>query len=426
MEIYIVQPGDNIESIANKYGISIERLISDNGLKNTETLAVGQALLILFPKETYTVKRGDTLKAIAEQNGISLMQLVRNNPFLYDREFIYENETLIISFNTIKDIQTNGYTDAPLSQATLSRTLPYLTHLSIYSHRIDYNTFSINSYFDDSNIISTAKQYDAIPLLMMSALSLTGRIELERLYELLLNNDLQDKLINEAYKILKSKEYLGVNFAVSYITYYNQNLYINIIDKISKILRNEGYIFMVTISPNFSTDVNIDYNRISSLVDRIIFLDNIWLKQAQPPAPISNISLIRPYIENVSHSVSPKLISIGKPLIGFDWNIPYTTGSTAHLLSLDSAFTLAYEQRAEIQLDEMSQTPYFYYNTAIGGLNEKHLVWFIDARSIKALNDVILDNDLVGTGIWNLRNYFQQLFSIIMATFDIVKWPIKQ
>ena len=112
--------------------------------------------------------------------------------------------------------------------------------------------------YDDTNIIELAKRYSTIPLLMISALSLTGSINLEHLYALLLNNQLQDKLIDEAFEILRLSEYKGVNLAISYITDYNQGLYFSIIEKISKILRNTGYIFMVTISPNFSAEVNID------------------------------------------------------------------------------------------------------------------------------------------------------------------------
>lgn len=98
MEIYIVKHGDNIESIANKYGITVERLITDNGLINPQSLVIGQALVILKPKITYTVMSGDTLESIANINHISLMQLIRNNPFLYDREFIYPGEGLVIQY----------------------------------------------------------------------------------------------------------------------------------------------------------------------------------------------------------------------------------------------------------------------------------------------------------------------------------------
>ncbi|MDF2544433.1 MAG: Peptidoglycan-binding lysin domain protein [Herbinix sp.] len=422
MEIYVVQYGDDIQSIANKYGITVERLISDNGLINPYSLVVGQSIIILYPKSTYTVKQGDTLAIIADNNGISEMQLIRNNPFLYDREYIYPDETLVIAYNTMRDIQANGYTSAFVSQDILTRALPYLTFLSIYNYHID-DDYSITSLQDDSNIIRMSKVYDTIPLLMISLLSQTGEINIEFVYEFLLDNVMQDNIINDILQIIKSKEFLGINLLISYISDYNQGLYLNVFTKLSKLLRNEGYLFMVTISPDFSIHENLDYHSISLLVDRIFFLENIWTKNKQPPAPISNVSLIRPFIENVTTKVSPDLISIGIPLIGFDWTIPFIPGTAASLMALNTTITVAYDQNAVIQLDEVSQTPYYNYTRYTVGALEKHQVWFIDARTTKALADVITEYDLIGTGLWNITSYNQQLFSLMNSIFNIIKLP---
>ena len=422
MDIYVVQPGDDIESIANKYGITVERLISDNGLINSNFLVDGQTIVILYPKKTYTVKQGDTITTIADSNGISIMQLMRNNPFLYDREFIYPDESLVISYNTVKDIQVNAYTYVFSSQDILIRALPYLTFISIYNYRIAEDATIIN-YGDDSEIIRLAKEYDTIPLLMISAFSPTGELNLEFVYELLLDNELQNKLINDTLQIIRSKGFKGINFFISNITEYNQNLYLNVFTKLSRALRNEEYIFMITISSDYTSTIeNLDYQSISSLVDRIIFLQNIWDIRKQPPAPISNISLIRPFIEHITSIVSPEYISLGKPGIGFDWELPSIPNVTlARLMSLNSTITLAYDKRAVIQLDEVSQTPYFNYIEYTG----KHIVWFIDARSIKALDEIIIEYDLVGTGLWFLTSYNQQLYSMINALFNIIKLPFQ-
>lgn len=423
MEIYVVQFGDDIDSIANQYGITVERLISDNGLINPYSLVVGQTLVIFYPKQVYTVQKGDTLSYIANSNGITEMQLIRNNPFLYDRGYIYEDETLVIQYNTVRDVQVNGYTNVFLSPDILTRSLPYLTYLSVYNYQIA-NTSNIVSYGDDTNIIKMAKQFDTIPLLMISALSPTGEINIEFVYELLLDNELQDKLINEMFQTLKTKEYFGINLLVSYITDYNQSLYLNIFSKFSKILRNEGYIFMLTISPEYSIQENLDYNSMSLLVDRIIFLQNIWNMKKQPPSPISSISVIKPFIENVTSKVSSNYVSIGIPLIGYDWTLPFSPGSTANLMSINSTIVLAYDQNTEILFDEVSQSPYFDYIRSTVEVYERHKVWFIDARSIKALSDVVIENNLIGTGLWNITSYNQQLFSIINSTFNIFKNPI--
>jgi spore germination protein len=425
MEIYVVQYGDRIEAIADRYGITVEKLISDNGLINPYNLVVGQALVILYPKKTYIVQEGDTLAGIAAANGISEMVLIRNNPFLYDREFIYPGDSLVISYNTIRDLEVNGYTNAFIKPDVLTRALPYLTYLSIYNYQLTSDERGIISHGDDTAIIQMAKQYDTIPLLMVSALSPIGEVSIEFVYQILLDNKLQDRLINSIYETLKAKEFSGINLLINYITDYNQGLYLNLFTKLSEKIRSEGYSFMLTISPDFAVYQNLDYQKISLLADKIIFLQNIWRKRRQPPAPISNISHIRPFIERVTNMVSPNFISLGKPLIGYDWIVPFVPGSTASLLSLSSAIVLAYDQGVEIRLDEESQTPYFTYYRAIAGTTEGHVVWFIDARSINAFDNVILDYNLVGTGIWNITSYNQQLFSITNATFNIIKLPME-
>lgn len=423
MEIYVIQSGDNIESIANKFGVSVERLISDNGLINPYSLVVGQTLVILYPDKTYTVKPGDTLAAIADSNGISVMQLIRNNPFLYNREYIYPDEILVIGYNTIRDVYVNGYTNVFLSQDLLTRALPYLTYISVYNYQISVSS-SIISNGDDTVIIKTAQQYDTIPLLMISLESPTGELNVEYIYKLLLDTELQDKLINDMLQIMKSKEFMGLNLLVSNITEYNQGLFLNFFTKISNLLRNEKYFFMITISTDYTIIENLDYHSISLLVDKIIFLQDIWRMKKQPPAPISNITLIRPFIENVISKVSPKYISIGKPLLGYDWKLPFIPGSTANFMSLNSTIILAYDQRAVIQFDEVSQTPFFNYNASTVGAIENHIVWFLDARSISAIDDIVIDYDLAGTGLWNITSYNQQLFSIINAVFNIIKIPV--
>ncbi|HHX11322.1 MAG TPA: LysM peptidoglycan-binding domain-containing protein [Clostridiales bacterium] len=424
MEIYVVKYGDSIESIANRYGLSIERLISDNGLINPHSLVLGQTLIILKPKKTYTIRPGDTLEGIAERNGISLMQLIRNNPFLYDREYLSPGESLVIEYDTMKDIEVNGYSSSFISQDTLNRALPYLTYISIYNYQFKSNS-RIESFGDDTEIIRDAKRYSTIPLLMISALSPIGEVDITYLYEVLLDNDLNNALINEVLDLVRSKGYMGVNLLISLITDYNQHLYLNVIQKLSDVLKKEGYIFMVTISPDYSFSEKLDYYSISLLVDRIIFLQNIWLKKNQPPAPISNISIIKPFIENVINEVSPEFVSLGKPLIGYDWIVPFIEGSVANLMSLNSTILVADEQDAVILFDEESQTPYFEYTLPSIGSSDNHKVWFVDARSINALDKVVIEHDLKGTGIWNITSYNQQLFSMTNATYNIIKLSIQ-
>ena len=82
-EIYTVQNGDSLYSIANRFNISVLDLIDYNGLPTT-ILTVGETLRIprneVNPNENvYIVKRGDTLYRIANTYGVSIDDIINAN-----------------------------------------------------------------------------------------------------------------------------------------------------------------------------------------------------------------------------------------------------------------------------------------------------------------------------------------------------------
>ena len=82
-EIYIVESGDSLYSIANKYNISVNDLIDYNALPTT-ILTVGETIKIpkgnVINKENiYKVKPGDTLYRIANTYGVTINDLINAN-----------------------------------------------------------------------------------------------------------------------------------------------------------------------------------------------------------------------------------------------------------------------------------------------------------------------------------------------------------
>jgi len=98
MIIHVVEQGETIFSIAQEYGVSTERIISDNGLFGLNNLVPGQALLILQPDTVYTVNEGDTIFSISQSFGITPDQLKQRNPTLAQTDTISPGETLAITF----------------------------------------------------------------------------------------------------------------------------------------------------------------------------------------------------------------------------------------------------------------------------------------------------------------------------------------
>lgn len=81
---YIVQKGDTLWSIANKYGLTVDKLKDINNL-SSNMLSIGQKLLINDGSGTgslntyYTVKAGDTLYGIANKYGLTVDELKNIN-----------------------------------------------------------------------------------------------------------------------------------------------------------------------------------------------------------------------------------------------------------------------------------------------------------------------------------------------------------
>lgn len=427
MEIYVVQKGDTIDLIAEKYGVTVNDLIINNGLKNADNLVPGQTIVIVYPGQTYTVLEGDTLNSIANDHGISVMQLLRNNPVLSDREYIYPGETLVISYDTTREITTNGYTYPFIKLDILKRTLPYLTFISIFNYSLAEKG-EVIIYGDDTNVIQLAKDYGTVPLLMISSLSTIGVPNPGVANEIINNEEYQDNLIDNVLNIMKNAGYQGVNIILHYISEDNQDKYIRLITKVNSRIGSDGYLLFLTINPAIKqeddkiTYLDLDYKTLGQLCYRLTFLQYLFAVNTGPPSPVSSMALLRAFFDHVSSVASTENMSVGKPLIAFDWRLPYVPDTTiARSLSLNSAITLASDNEVVIQFDDVSQTPYFYYNQSYALELEEHVVWGIDARSLRSVDELLIDYNLIGSGIWNIMIYYQQLWTLTNTQFTIIK-----
>lgn len=102
---YIVEVGDTIQSIANKFDVKAADLIRENDLQNIYYLVPGLELIIPTTSdesafEYYTVQKGDNLYQIGKKYNITAEMLASING-LELNEYIFPDQKLLIPKNGV-------------------------------------------------------------------------------------------------------------------------------------------------------------------------------------------------------------------------------------------------------------------------------------------------------------------------------------
>lgn len=102
-KIYKIEDGDTIDIIASKYNTTKDALFKING---TNDIIIKEGNLIIVPDNNenvfrvYTVKKGDTAFSIASEYNITVDNLLTLNGLNLD-DYIYENQQVLVPNDNI-------------------------------------------------------------------------------------------------------------------------------------------------------------------------------------------------------------------------------------------------------------------------------------------------------------------------------------
>lgn len=282
MIIYTVRPGDSVNSIARRYGLSEQRIIEENELRDPAALVVGQTLVLTQPTAVYTVAQGDTVYSIATRFGITTNQLWRNNPQLGGGSELTPGQELVISLPApeLGSIDVNGYAYPNIDRDVLRKTLPYLTYLTLFTYGIRDDGTLIG--IEDEELIELARSYGVAPIMLISTLTEEGTFSNELAADLLGDPAMQARVIAEIAQTLSEKRYAGVDVDFEYVPAEYADAYVRFIENLHTALSPNGYKVFVALAPKTSqTQPGLlyeghNYGGLGAAADGVLLMTYEW------------------------------------------------------------------------------------------------------------------------------------------------------
>lgn len=282
MTIHVVSPGETVDTIAAGYGVSPQRLAADNELPADLVLAVGQTLVVRFPREVHAVAAGETLTSIAEDHGITVRQLWRNNWELGGGETLSEGQTLVISYFDEK-LGTgvfNGYAYPFIEPGLLAEQLPYLSTLTPFTYGITEEGALLP--LDDEAMLGAARARGTKPVMHLSTLTETGQFDTGRATFILMDHEAQGRLVAEVLQTVLRKDYAGLDVDIEYLPGQLAAAYAAFLGRLRQLLEPQGRFLWAALAPKTNARQQgllyegHDYAAVSAAVDGVLLMTYEW------------------------------------------------------------------------------------------------------------------------------------------------------
>lgn len=421
MDIYIVRSGDTVNSIARRYGVSTQRVISDNGLDRYGRLVQGQALIILIPEVSYTVRPGDTLYSIAAAYGTTVYALLRKNPWLTYEPSLNPGRIITIQFTEkpIRPARINGYAYPYISRTLLRRELPFLSTLSVFG----YGFTELGQLIppDDEELLAIINQTAVTPILVFSSITENGNFSSERASLLFHSPNLQNTVLYALADEMLKKGYRGFDIDFEFVLPEDAAAFLSFVTNASQIMHNYGFFVNVDLAPKASSEQRgllyeaHNYAALGAVVDTVLVMTYEWGYTYGPPMAVAPIGPVTQVIQYALSQIPKEKIMFGVPNYGYDWTLPFEKGITrAESIGNQYAVTVAANHGVAIEYDAVSEAPFFHYSRQ----GNEHVVWFEDVRSMRTKFDLLLRTGIRGMGYWNLMRPFAQNWALLGALFE--------
>lgn len=382
MVIYNVKSGDSLYSIARKFVVPSQYIVSINGLTQINNLVIGMSLVI-------------PVKSI------------------YD------------SLLPKTSIETLGYYNPPSYKDAISlvdNMGQLFTYLGIYYYNVLASGEIVEGLESNTLKIGLTRDITIIPVLINM---IQGGFSSDLARTILATLETTNNFINNILKFIQKYNLKGINIDFENLYPEDRNLYTRFIRLLSQRLHIYNKILIVNLAPKWDDWPErpwagfFDYNAIGPYIDIAAIMTYEWGWSAGPPRPTAPINYVKRALDYaIANSIPANKIMMGMTLYGYDWTLPTTANSEATTVSIEQVWNLARIHNASIHFNQETKQPYMMY---IDYNNQNHIIWFEDALSHYYKYQVVKDYHLRGAFYWTINIPFQSTWYILSSLFKVIK-----
>lgn len=424
MQIHVVQPGQSLWGIAQRYGVSPQELIESNQVPNPGNLVTGQTLVIPIWGRYHWVQPGESIWQIAQPYGFTVQQLLEVNQ-IPNPAMVQPGLRLYIPQGPRPTAEANAYIEpagAARERDQVAAVAGDLTYVSMFDYEV--NPDATLDMLPDQAAREGALSGAAAPLMVITTIA-EGEFSPELGATILGSTELQDRLLDNVVQVMRQRGFRGLNVDFERLRPQDREAYNNFLRRAAARMRQEGYSISSALAPKISaTQVGEwyeahDYRAHGEILDFSVIMTYEWGWSGGPPMAVAPVNEVERVIRYAVTEMPPNKIMMGIPLYGYDWTLPYVAGGEfARVVSPQQAIQLAAQRGVAIQYDQTAQSPFFRYRDDQG---RQHEVWFEDARSIQAKFNLVKRYRLRGVSYWRLPISFPQNWLLLQDNFTVRK-----
>lgn len=431
--VYVVQSGDSLYKIAQKFNTTVESIYVLNNLRSnviypdqrlniplyTEAIVrVGTANIRSGPGTNYsiltTMTRDARLPVTQTTPEWLRVRLYNGNPGWISRQIstfrTYDDTKPILGIVGFYVLEESP--GLPSSYNSFVRNTWNLSEVPLFFYRFkleDPGVIEKFGSFSDQDVrtlvsIGHRQNVMMLPVIHNLLYKPGGQVAGREAAKLLVTNpSTRTRAINNIISLLKQFNFDGVNIDIEDVFYEDREQLSEFYIELGKELKKEGLFFSASIPSRVSDEPfnpfsdPFDYAAIGSVVDQfIVMLYNEHGWPGSPPGSAVSAGWMERVLKYTLTRVPAEKIIAAISVFGFDFNL--STGKNTYV-SYQLAIALARRYNARIIFDDASKTPYFRYSDESGN---SHEVWFENEYSILAKINITWYLGISGTALWRL------------------------